>query len=187
MLVTRDGHAEIIEYSDLTDAQKAERRPDGQFRLLYGSVAIHIFTFGFLKREADQALPLHVAHKQIPYCDATGAIVKPDTPNAYKFEKFIFDVLPDAERSLNVEFAREEEFSPVNNAEGNDSPATTRRDMVAKCARWFDSCGVAVPRDADGAPTVQIEIDPCYALNADDLKAKLPPDFKIEGDVLLQE
>ena len=96
-------------------------------------------------------------------------------------------VLPDAERSLNVEFAREEEFSPVKNAEGNDSPATTRRDMVAKFARWFDACGVAVPRDADGAPMVQIEIDPCYALNADDLKAKLPPDFKIEGDVLLKE
>ena len=186
MLVTREGHTEIIEYSDLTDAQKAERRPDGQFRLLYGSVAIHIFTFGFLKREADQSLPLHVAHKQVPYCDATGTIVKPDTPNAYKFEKFIFDVLPDAERLLNVEFAREEEFSPVKNAEGNDSPATTRRDMVAKFARWFDACGVRVPRDADGAPTVQIEIDPCYALNADDLKAKLPADFTIEGDVLLQ-
>ncbi len=187
MVVTRDGHSEVIEYSDLTDEQKEERMPDGQLRLLYGSVAIHIFTLGFLQREADQALPLHVAHKKVPYCDETGRIVKPDSPNAYKFEKFIFDVLPDAERALNVEFAREEEFSPVKNAEGDDSPATTKRDMIAKWARWFEACGVSVPRDADGTPTVLIEIDPCYALNAEGLKAKLPPDFKIDGDVLLRE
>ncbi|NQU40016.1 MAG: UDPGP type 1 family protein [Lentisphaerae bacterium] len=186
VVVARDGHSEVIEYSDLTDAQKEERTADGQLRLLYGSVAIHIFTFGFLKREADQNLPLHVAFKKVPYCDASGALVKPDAPNAYKFEKFIFDVLPDAERATNVEFAREEEFSPVKNAEGNDSPATTRRDMVAKCARWFEECGIAVPRDADGTPTVAIEIDPCYALNAEDLKGKLPANFKIAGDVLLK-
>ncbi len=187
VVVTRNGHSEVIEYSDLTDAQKEERTPDGQLRLLYGSVAIHIFTLGFLKREADQALPLHVAHKKVPYCDETGDIVKPEAPNAYKFEKFIFDVLPDAERALNVEFAREEEFSPVKNAEGNDSPATTKRDMIAKWARWFEVCGIRVPRDGDGNPTVLIEIDPCYALNAEDLKAKLPADFKIDGDVLLKD
>ncbi len=187
VVVDRGGRAEIIEYSDLTDAQKAERTADGQLKLLYGSVAIHIFTLGFLQREADQALPLHVAHKKVPYCDGAGSIISPDRPNAYKFEKFIFDVLPDAERALNVEFAREEEFSPVKNADGNDSPATTRRDMIAKWARWFEACGVSVPRNADGNPGVLIEIDPCYALNAEDLKANLPADFKIEGDVLLRE
>ncbi|MDP6809184.1 MAG: UDPGP type 1 family protein [Kiritimatiellia bacterium] len=186
VVVSRGDCSEIIEYSDLTDAQKEERTPDGQLKLLYGSVAIHIFTLGFLQRESDQALPLHVAHKKVPCCDESGNIISPDNPNAYKFEKFIFDVLPDAERALNVEFAREEEFSPVKNAEGNDSPATTTRDMIAKWARWFDACGVAVPRDADGTPTVNIEIDPCYALNAEDLKAKLPADFKIDGDVLLR-
>jgi len=35
--------------------------------------------------------------------------VNPDKPNAYKFEKFIFDVLPDADRALNLEFKREDE------------------------------------------------------------------------------
>ncbi len=186
VVICRDGRSEIIEYSDLTDAQKEARNPDGQLRLLYGSVAIHIFTLGFLKREADRSLPLHVAHKKVPYCDAQGNVVNPDCPNAYKFEKFIFDVLPDAERALNVEFAREEEFSPVKNAEGSDSPATTQRDMMAKWARWFDACGVTVPRDADGNPVVRIEIDPCYARNAEVLKARLPAGYKIEGDVLLR-
>jgi UDP-N-acetylglucosamine/UDP-N-acetylgalactosamine diphosphorylase len=186
VVVNRGDCSEIIEYSDLTDAQKEERTPDGQLKLLYGSVAIHIFTLGFLQRESDQALPLHVAHKKVPYCDESGNIISPDSLNAYKFEKFIFDVLPDAERALNVEFAREEEFSPVKNAEGNDSPVATKRDMIAKWARWFDACGVSVPRDADGTPTVNIEIDPCYALNAEALKAKLPADFRIEGDILLR-
>lgn len=58
--------------------------------------------------------------------------------------------------------------------------------MIAKWARWFGTCGVAVPRDADGAPAVRIEIDPCYALDAEQLKEKLPSDFKVEGDVLLK-
>jgi UDP-N-acetylglucosamine/UDP-N-acetylgalactosamine diphosphorylase len=31
-------------------------------------------------------LPLHRAHKRIPYCDAQGETVFPDEPNAYKFE-----------------------------------------------------------------------------------------------------
>ena len=49
-----------------------------------------------LKKEAAAMLPLHIAHKKVPHCDDSGNTVTPATPNAFKFEKFIFDVLPDA-------------------------------------------------------------------------------------------
>jgi UDP-N-acetylglucosamine/UDP-N-acetylgalactosamine diphosphorylase len=128
-----------------------------------------------------------VAHKKVPCCDEDGATVEPDEPNAFKFEKFIFDVLPDARETVNVEFAREEEFSPVKNANGSDSPDTARRDMILKFARRLEQCGVAVPRDGAGeTPRVRIEIDPCYALGPDDLRGKLGPDMRIEGDLLLK-
>ena len=175
-----------MEYTELTKEQKHARLPDGELKFKFGSVAIHVFSLAFLVKEADAGLPLHVAHKKVPYCGPDGKLVKPTAPNAYKFEKFIFDVIPDAEKTLNVEFARDEEFSPVKNAEGADSPATSKADMVKKYCRWLEACGIAVPRKADGAPAVVVEIDPCYALGASDLAAKLPKGFKVTSDVCLK-
>jgi len=185
VVVVRDGRCAVVEYTELTEEQKNERLPNGELRLLFGSVAIHVFSRAFLEQEAAARLPLHVAHKKVPYWEYGKGVVEPEEPNAYKFEKFIFDAIPDAERPLNVEFLRENEFSPVKNATGNDSPATTQRDMVLKFARWLEACGIDVPRDADGIPTHKIEIDPCYALNADELKEKLPADFALSRDVYL--
>ena len=185
VVIVKDGRNMVMEYSDLTAEEKHAKRPDGRLNLLFGSVAIHVFSLDFLKKEAAAALPLHIAHKKIAYCDDKGSIVKPDKPNGYKFEKFIFDVIPDAKVAVNLEFAREEEFSPVKNAEGFDSPEMARRDMMLKFAGWLDACGVKVPRDVNGVPTVKIEIDACYARSAEDLRKALPKNFKISGDVLL--
>lgn len=185
VVVKRGGRNAIVEYIELTDEQKSAIGADGRLRLLYGSVAIHVFSFDFLKKEAGAGLPLHIACKKITYCDENGDIVQPAKPNAYKFEKFIFDVLPDAERVLNVEFARADEFSPVKNASGSDSPDTARKDMILKFARWFRECGLTVPVDETDQPLYRLEIDPCFALGPAELKKKLKSDFKITGDVLL--
>jgi UDP-N-acetylglucosamine/UDP-N-acetylgalactosamine diphosphorylase len=185
-VITRvNGRPAVVEYTELTDAQKRERLPDGRLRFLYGSVAIHVFTFAFLKRMAEADLPLHLAHKKVPMCDASGATVKPDTPNAYKFEKFIFDVLPMADRTLNLAFLREDEFSPVKNAEGDDSPAMAKRDMTLKFARWLEAAGVDVPRGADGVPLYPIEIDPLFALNPGQLASRVDPSLRITGPLVL--
>jgi UDP-N-acetylglucosamine/UDP-N-acetylgalactosamine diphosphorylase len=93
-------------------------------------------------------------------------VVKADKPNGYKFEKFIFDVIPNAKTLINLAFDRTQEFSPVKNAEGNDSPATTKRDLQAKWRGWMDAAGIAAPEG------MAVEIDPAYALNAAQLKAK---------------
>ena len=171
MVVERDGRCEMVEYTEFTDEQKNRRRPDGELYYKFGSVAIHVFSFDFLKREAAAALPLHIAHKKIAFCADDGTVVKPDKPNGYKFEKFIFDVLPDAKTVVNVAFDRADEFSPVKNAEGVDSPAPCRRDLVAKWTRWFDACGVKVP---DGAT---VEIDPAFANSPKELMTRLCTGF----------
>ncbi|MBM4142703.1 MAG: UDPGP type 1 family protein [Lentisphaerae bacterium] len=183
--VERGGRNAIVEYSELTDAQKEATGSGGRLLFLYGSVAIHVFSLDFLRQECARRLPVHIAHKKVPYCDAGGQTVAPDRPNAFKFEKFIFDVLPDAERVVNVEFAREEEFSPVKNARGDDSPDTARRDMMRKQARRLEQCGVTVPRDAQGLPRHRIEIDPCFAPGPADLRGKVKPGMRVEGDLLL--
>jgi UDP-N-acetylglucosamine/UDP-N-acetylgalactosamine diphosphorylase len=184
--VIRDGRCSVVEYIELTEAQKNARHPDGELVLKFGSVAIHIFSLDFLVRETTAGLPLHQAHKKVAYCDEQGKTIKPDKPNAYKFEKFIFDALPDAKEALILEFSRQDEFAPVKNAEGSDSPESSRAAMVEKFAGWFSRCGVKVPRDASGRVAVKIEIDPVYAHNAATLAMRLPKGFEIKGDLLLR-
>jgi UDP-N-acetylglucosamine/UDP-N-acetylgalactosamine diphosphorylase len=185
VVVDRDGHRAVVEYSELTDEQKHETGPDGELRFKYGSVAIHVFDRDFLAREAQADLPFHRAHKKVPFCRDDGTTEKPDSPNAYKFEKFIFDVLPDANTSTIVEFAREDEFAPLKNATGNDSPDSVRPAMSRKFARWLEACDVRVPRNPDGSPRSRIEIDPVYANSPGELKERMPPGLDAFEDLLL--
>lgn len=173
VVVERDGRCAMVEYTELSDAQKNRRTATGDLYFKYGSVAIHVFSLPFLKQEATRPMPLHVAHKKIPVCGDDGKTVTPKAPNGYKFEKFIFDVLPDAAKVVNLAFDRREEFSPVKNAAGADSPETTRRDLSAKWTRWLAAVGVAVPTDAEGYPLVPVEIDPVFALDPADLVVRL--------------
>lgn len=167
VVALRDGHSTIIEYTELTREQAHRKTKDGELYFKYGSVAIHVFSLDFLKAEAGRHdLPIHIAHKKIPVCGADGHIVTPDTPNGYKFEKFIFDVLPHAAKVVNLAFDRADEFSPVKNkdADGHDTPATCRRDMQAKSRRWLAQHGVQVRDD------IPVEIDPAYTFSPGDLK-----------------
>jgi UDP-N-acetylglucosamine/UDP-N-acetylgalactosamine diphosphorylase len=175
----------IVEYTELTQAQKEARTPSGDLRFKFGSVAIHVFALDFLTATAEAGLPLHTAHKKVP-CFDDGRMIAPDKPNAFKFEKFIFDALPLAKRAVALEFDRAEEFSPVKNASGADSPNTTRLDMVRKFARWFEACGVIVPRNASGDPQFKIEIDPRYASCPEELRTRLPKGYTIQGDTWLK-
>ena len=155
------GRYRMVEYTEMTKEQ-CLRKKGGKLYYLYGSPAIHVFDRAFLAREAAKAMPLHLAFKKIPYV-AGGKVVKPAEPNGYKFEKFIFDILPNARRAAFLAFDQKDEFSPVKNAEGNDSPATCRADLRAKWARMLAAAGVKVPE------SMPLEIDPAYALDAADL------------------
>jgi UDP-N-acetylglucosamine/UDP-N-acetylgalactosamine diphosphorylase len=158
----------IIEYSDLPAEMNNARDADGQLTYRAGNPAIHCFSVPFLERVTSGAerLNYHIARKKVPYYDTTtAAIVSPTTENAFKFELFIFDALPLAERFLVVETKREEEFAPLKNARGADSLATVQELMLTRDRRWLTSAGVTVK---DG---VKVEISPLLALSYEDLSA----------------
>ena len=175
--VSIDGKIQIIEYSDLPDSLAHARNPDGSRKLNAGSVAIHLINRTYvedLTGGTGVSLPWHRARKKVEYYDASASTtVQPDAPNATKFEMFIFDAVPLASQSIILEQLREDCFSPVKNAEGVDSPATSRRDMVRRAAKWLEACGVNVPRDANQEPQATIEISPLRAINAKQLCASL--------------
>ncbi len=145
----------MVEYTEMTKEQCERRTKGGKLYFLYGSPAIHVFDRAFLEREAARPMPLHLAHKKIAMVGGDGKVVKPSEPNGYKFEKFIFDVLPDAKKAAFLAFDAKDEFSPVKNAEGSDSPATCRADLQAKWRRALAERGILVEGDA------ALEVDPC--------------------------
>ncbi len=94
--------------------------------------------------------------------DAAGQPVKPEKANGIKFELFVFDALPFARHPLVIETRREDDFSPVKNAEGVDSAQTCRDDQLRQFARWFRAAGAAPPTDATGLPPFAVEVSPLF-------------------------
>jgi len=180
------GRTGVVEYSDLPDELAQQRDAEGELVYWAGSIAVHAIQRQFAERLTGTGprLPFHRAVKKVPHIDDEGRSVDPDEPNGVKFETFLFDALPYADRTVTVEVLREEEFSPIKNAEGPDSPETARRDLNRRAARWLEAAGVEVPRGPGGEP-VAIEIDPGRALDADELAASLPPGFRITGPTVL--
>ena len=84
--------------------------------------------------------------------DDEGRPVRPEKANGVKFELFVFDALPFARNPVVVETSRADDFSPVKNAEGVDSPATCRADQLRQFARWLRAAGAEVGDGPDRAP-----------------------------------
>jgi len=169
---TQRGKSVVVEYSDLPVALQKEIDPTtGKLRYIAGSIAIHLLSRDFVRRMAaggeGVALPFHRADKKIPTIDATGRAVKPEKANGIKFEMFVFDALPFAARPLVIETLRADDFSPVKNAEGVDSPKTCRDDQVRQFARWLRSNGAELPVDSTGLPPFPIEVSPLFGYDED--------------------
>ena len=151
---TRRGELVVIEYSDLPLSLQRERDPaTGGLRYEAGSIAIHAIDREFIRRMARGAdgLPFHRADKRINTVDEEGHPVRPEKANGVKFELFVFDALPFARNPVVVETSRADDFSPVKNAEGVDSPATCRADQLRQFARWLRAAGAPVPTDPTGS------------------------------------
>ncbi|HYE18739.1 MAG TPA: UDPGP type 1 family protein [Tepidisphaeraceae bacterium] len=169
-----DGKLQVIEYSDLPEEVAKRTGPNGALLFNAGSIAIHALRVSFIERlneGGDLKLPWHRAEKKVPYVDAAGNPVKPEKPNAVKLEQFVFDAIPLASNAIVYTTKRDEEFSPVKNAQGDDSPATSKRDQIRRAAEWLEMAGVDVER-ANGEPAAQIEISPLYAVDAEQLKTR---------------
>lgn len=170
----------VIEYSDLPDELKHARNDDGSLKFSAGNLAIHAFDVGFIDRVniEENALPFHIAEKAIPLLDERGKLVKPREKNGLKFERFVFDALGAARATAIMEVNRDEEFAPIKNPDGVDSPDSARELMTRLHGCWLEEAGVRLPRDTEGRLEELFEISPLFALDADELKQKLPASFE---------
>jgi UDP-N-acetylglucosamine/UDP-N-acetylgalactosamine diphosphorylase len=176
-VVQVDGRLMVIEYSDLPDDVARRRNPDGSLAIWAGSIAVHVFDLAFLERMAGSAgaLPFHRAHKKVAYVDPSGRRIEPGEPNALKFERFIFDLMPSARNAIVIEVDPATAFAPVKNgsAAAKDTPESARRQIVAMHRQWLQRAGVEVADD------VAVEINPLLALDAEELAGKIPPGTRV--------
>ena len=162
----------IIEYSDLSPEQRDAGDADG-LKYWAGNIAIHAFQLSFLRQIAtgECELPYHMARKKVPHVDERGERVQPSEPNGVKFESFVFDALPFARKVVAMEVERSEEFAPVKNREGEDSPATAVAAQSALFRSWLSDAGIPVADEK-----ARIEVGPLFALDREELHRKIRKD-----------
>jgi UDP-N-acetylglucosamine/UDP-N-acetylgalactosamine diphosphorylase len=185
----RNGRLGVVEYSDLSAKESADVGGDGRLRFHAGNIAIHLLGRSFVERvlaDGELGLPWHRAVKSMSVWDpAAGCMVEPTSPNVIKLERFIFDVLGRAERSAVLPVERSAEFAPIKNAQGQDSPETSRRLQSDLHGLWLEECGVEVPRDVQGHVDAAVEICPLTAMQPKDLEQHDLPSHVARGAALL--
>ena len=122
----KNGKPSVVEYSEITDEMAEATDENGE--LLYGEshILCNLFNISAIERMGSEPLPYHSAFKKATYIDKDGNKVVPTSPNAYKFEAFLFDAFGEVDDMAILRVKREEEFAPVKNATGVDSPETAR-------------------------------------------------------------
>lgn len=167
-----DGKLGCIEYSDLPANLREARDDSGQLLFRAGNIAAHLLQLDFVEEltRTGLELPWHVARKRMSCVDEQGRITEVD---GAKFETFIFDALGKSPQSVTLEVDRALEFSPVKNAEGEDSPATARRDLCRLFSGWAKAAGHALPQ-ADDQGLHAVEVDPLLAEDQASFEASGP-------------
>ena len=131
----RNGKPSVIEYSEIPE-QLAEAR-DENGELIYGEshIICNMFHISLIEKEGWKNLKYHAAFKKSNYINSKGEKTEATEPNSYKFESFIFDMFERVDDILIMRVKREEEFAPVKNKEGVDSPETARKLYLDKIGK----------------------------------------------------
>lgn len=122
-----NGKPSVIEYSEISQEMAEETTADGELKYAESHILCNLFSVNAIDKISTEKLPYHKAHKKATYIDENGKVIVPDKPNAYKFEAFLFDAFESLNDIIVLRVKREEEFAPVKNKEGQDSPETARK------------------------------------------------------------
>lgn len=165
-----DGYG-VVEYSEISDEMRRAKTGD-KLKFRHANIVNHFYTTDFLRKveSFENDFVYHIANKKIPFVDMeTGQTVKPDQVNGMKLEMFVFDVFPKAEKFAVLEVPREEEFSPLKNANGakTDTPDTSKQHLLEQHRRFLERAGAKVEGDLE---TVPIEISPLVSYSGEGLE-----------------
>ena len=114
----------IIEYVEIPESVANDKAPNGEY--LYADINIvnHLFNISAIEELADKILPYHTAVKNCRHLNENGETIE---EKIYKFEKFIFDGFVYFKDMSLLRVKREDEFAPIKNKDGEDSPITAKK------------------------------------------------------------
>lgn len=121
-----DGRPSIVEYYEMTEELMNATDGRGEPAYNFGVILNYLFRVKDLEEIVARKLPLHIVEKKIPYLDDNGMAVKPETPNGYKFEQLVLDMIHELDSCLPYEVVRNREFAPIKNKTGIDSVESAR-------------------------------------------------------------
>ena len=113
----------------MTDEILYLKEENGDLAYNFGVTLNYLFKVSKLEEIMNNDMPAHVVEKKIPYVDENGNTIKPETPNGYKFEQLVLDMIHMMNDCLSYEVVRNKEFAPIKNKEGVDSLETARELM----------------------------------------------------------
>ncbi len=119
-------HPKVIEYTELPSHMAEEVDNNGELKFGESNILCHLFSINAVEKISKEVLIYHTAVKKNSYINTEGKEIIPSEPNSYKFEAFIFDAFDLFDDMAILRVKREEEFAPVKNKEGADSPKTAK-------------------------------------------------------------
>ena len=127
VMCNKNGHPSVVEYIDLPEHMALLTTEKGERVYDFGAFMNYLFSVEMLMRIKDDKLPIHVVTKKVEHIDENGNLIKPETPNAHKFEMLCVDMVEHSRSCLVFECIREKEFAPIKNKTGVDSVESAQK------------------------------------------------------------
>ncbi len=127
VMCLEDGRPSIVEYYDLTQEMMDAKDDQGDPAYNFGVILNYLFKVSELERIRSMQMPLHVVEKKIPHLDEAGNAIHPESPNGFKYETLVLDMIHLSDSCLPFEVVREKEFAPIKNKTGIDSVESARK------------------------------------------------------------
>ena len=121
-----NGHPKVIEYTELPEKMAEEVDDNGELKYGESHIMCNLYTIDAIEKISKEPLMYHSAFKKNSYIDENGKEIVPEKENSYKFESFIFDAFEFFDDIAILRGKREDDFAPVKNKEGVDSPRTAK-------------------------------------------------------------
>lgn len=130
VMCLEDGRPSIVEYYELTDEMRDARDEKGEPAYNFGVILNYLFRVKDLEKITKKKMPIHIVEKAVPYINENAELISPNSPNGYKFEALVLDMIHLLDSCLPFEVVRSREFAPIKNKTGIDSVESARALLI---------------------------------------------------------